>query len=223
MRRRPPLVVCQRNDRGPGIVKPDGIAFGRSDREPFIVLAARPSLVTEEIQGTSFASPFTLGSSLGVRAQLGTELSPLTIRGLMVHRADPGGHGRPEIGWGRFESDAVRLITCEDDEALVVYQGILPVGERLRARVPVPREPLLGMVQLSATLVIAPEVDPEYPGLRSVSRTRQRNQDHRVAISDLESYLIGAFHRRFNKALLREEKRVETIEFVSSNVDLEQD
>ena len=58
--------------------------------------------------------------------------------------------------------------------------------------------------------------------LRSVSRTRQRNQDHRVAISDLESYLIGAFHRRFNKALLREEKRVETIEFVSSNVDLEQ-
>jgi hypothetical protein len=34
----------------------------------------------------------------------------------------------------------------------------------LRARVPVPREPLLGNVQLSATLVIAPEVDPEYPG-----------------------------------------------------------
>ena len=34
--------------------------------------------------------------------------------------------------------------------------------------------------------------------------------------------MIGAFHRRFNKALLREEKRVETIEFVSSNVDLEQ-
>jgi len=155
---------CVGPGRSPGIIKPDGIAFGGSDREPFIVLAARPGLVTEGIQGTSFASPFTLGSSLGVRAQLGTELSPLTIRGLMVHRADPGEHGRPEIGWGRFESDAVRLITCEDDEALVVYQGILPVSEHLRARVPVPREPLLGNVQLSATLVIAPEVDPEYPG-----------------------------------------------------------
>jgi hypothetical protein len=150
--------------RSPGIIKPDGIAFGGSDGEPFIVLAARPGLVTEESQGTSFAAPFTLASSLGVRAQLGTELSPLSIRALMVHRADPGEHGRPEIGWGRFESDAGRLITCEDDEALVVYQGILPVGEHLRARVPVPSEPLRGKVQLSATLVIAPEVDPEYPG-----------------------------------------------------------
>jgi hypothetical protein len=155
---------CVGPGRSPGIIKPDGIAFGGSDLEPFIVLAARPGLVTEGIQGTSFSSPFTLGSSVGVRAQLGTELSPLTIRGLMVHRADPGKHGRPEIGWGRFESDAVRLITCEDDEALVVYQGILPVGDHLRARVPVPREPLLGNIQLSATLVIAPEVDPEYPG-----------------------------------------------------------
>jgi hypothetical protein len=158
------IYSCVGPGRSPGLVKPDGIAFGGSDAEPFIVLAARPGLVTEGIQGTSFASPFTLGSSLGVRAQLGTALTPLSIRALMVHRADPGQHGRPEIGWGRFESDAVRLITCEDDEALVVYQGNLPVGEHLRARVPVPREPLRGNVQLSATLVIAPEVDPEYPG-----------------------------------------------------------
>lgn len=57
--------------------------------------------------------------------------------------------------------------------------------------------------------------------LRSVARTRQRGGDHRVSISDLQSYLIGAFHRRFNKALLREQKRVEVIELVSSTLDLE--
>ena len=57
--------------------------------------------------------------------------------------------------------------------------------------------------------------------LRSVSRARHRGRDHRPRIADLESYLIGAFHRRFNKALLREEKRLETIELVSSSVDLE--
>jgi DNA-directed RNA polymerase specialized sigma24 family protein len=57
--------------------------------------------------------------------------------------------------------------------------------------------------------------------LRSVARARQRDRDHRPPIADLESYLIGAFHRRFNKALLREEKRLETIELVSSSVDLE--
>jgi hypothetical protein len=150
--------------RSPGIVKPDGVAFGGSDLEPFFVLAARPGLITEGIQGTSFSSACVLASSLSVRAQLGTALSPLTTRGLMVHRADPGEHSRAEIGWGRFEPDSERLITCEDDEALVVYQGTLPVGEHLRARVPVPREPLRGKVHLSATLVIAPEVDPEYPG-----------------------------------------------------------
>jgi len=57
--------------------------------------------------------------------------------------------------------------------------------------------------------------------LRSVSRARQRDRDHPPPIADLESYLIGAFHRRFNKALLREERRLETIELVSSSVDLE--
>lgn len=57
--------------------------------------------------------------------------------------------------------------------------------------------------------------------LRSVARTRQRGGDHRVPISDLQSYLIGAFHRRFNKALLREQKRLNAIESVASSADLE--
>jgi hypothetical protein len=57
--------------------------------------------------------------------------------------------------------------------------------------------------------------------LRAISKARQRNSDDRPPISDLQSYLIVAFHRRFNKALLREKKRVEFIELVSSSVDLE--
>lgn len=57
--------------------------------------------------------------------------------------------------------------------------------------------------------------------LRSVSKTRQQKPDHHPPISDLESYLFGAFVHRFNRALLREQKRVETIELVSSSLDLE--
>jgi len=57
--------------------------------------------------------------------------------------------------------------------------------------------------------------------LRSVARTRQRNSNYRPPISDLESYLIGAFHHRFNRTLLREQRRLETIELVSSSFDLE--
>ena len=57
--------------------------------------------------------------------------------------------------------------------------------------------------------------------LRSVAKTHQRNQDHRPHISDLESYLIGVFHHRFNRFLKREQKRAETVELVSSALDLE--
>jgi DNA-directed RNA polymerase specialized sigma24 family protein len=57
--------------------------------------------------------------------------------------------------------------------------------------------------------------------LRSVAKTRQRNHDHRAPISNLESYLIGVFHHRFNRFLKREQKRAETVELVSSALDLE--
>jgi DNA-directed RNA polymerase specialized sigma24 family protein len=58
--------------------------------------------------------------------------------------------------------------------------------------------------------------------LRSVAKTRQRKKDHRPPISDLESYLIGVFHHRFNRRLKQEQRRAETIELVSSVLDLEQ-
>lgn len=153
---------CIGPGRSPGYVKPDGIAFGGEPSEPFNVLD--PSLAIAGVQGTSVASPFTLRACTSVKVQLGTNLSPLAIRALMVHRADPGVHGRNEVGWGRFESDLERLITCDDDESLVVYQGSLPVGEHLRAPLPMPDFALKGMASITATLVIAPEVDPEYPG-----------------------------------------------------------
>jgi len=57
--------------------------------------------------------------------------------------------------------------------------------------------------------------------LRSVSRTRQRRRDQAPPIADLQSYLMGVFHHRFNRVLKREQKRLETIELVSSTLDLE--
>jgi len=57
--------------------------------------------------------------------------------------------------------------------------------------------------------------------LRSVARTRQRNENHGLPILDLQSYLIGVFHHRFNKFLKKEQRRLETLELVSSDADLE--
>ena len=154
---------CVGPGRSPGYVKPDGVAFGGSDMEPFVTLGLQGQLISVDTQGTSFAAPYALRSAVAIRAQLGTALSPLAIRALLIHRAEPGTNNRTEVGWGRFESDPDHLITCEDDEALVIYQGSLPVGEHLRAAIPLPPSGLRGMVNLTATLVIGPEVDPEHP------------------------------------------------------------
>jgi DNA-directed RNA polymerase specialized sigma24 family protein len=58
--------------------------------------------------------------------------------------------------------------------------------------------------------------------LLSVAKTRRRNKDLRSPIMDLESYLLGAFHHRFNRELKKENKRAEIIEAFSSVLDLEQ-
>ena len=100
-----------------------------------------------------------------MRAQLGGVFGPLAIRALLVHRADPGIHPLAEVGWGNFETDYEKLITTDDDEALVIYQGDLPVGQHLRVPVPLPGDQITGMVTISATLAITPEVDPSFPNV----------------------------------------------------------
>lgn len=151
---------CPGPGRSPGFVKPDGLIFGGSQGEPFPVLSSSGSI--SNIQGTSVASPFALRSSSTVKAQLGDSLNALAIRALMIHRANPG-NGLPlsETGWGRFEDDPEKLITCEDHEVLVIYQGELPIGEHLRARIPLPKT-VQGKVHIEATLVISTDVDPSH-------------------------------------------------------------
>jgi hypothetical protein len=168
---------CQGPGRCPGVVKPDGVIFGGSDTEQFRVLS--PSLEIEGIQGTSFASPFALRSAASIKAQLGNSLGSLAIRALMIHTTTESNiHGWEEIGWGRFENDPERLITCEDHEALVIYQGELPkIGQQLRAPIPIPLK-LKGRVEISATLVICTEVDPSHPSAYTRSGLEVRFRPH---------------------------------------------
>src|SRR5262249_46700564 len=145
---------CMGPGRSPGLVKPDGLAFGGSTSEPFMVLSGTAPGTAEGLNGTSFAAPFVLRSATSINAQVGQVIGPLAIRGLLIHRAEQGSHPQTEVGWGRFETDPLRLITCDDCEALVVFQGNLPITDHLRVPVPLPKEPLKGKVTISATLVI---------------------------------------------------------------------
>ncbi|WP_188066452.1 S8 family peptidase [Brevibacillus brevis] len=151
--------------RCPGIIKPDGVIFGGSDQFPFMVVAPTKEISTIGKQGTSLAAPYALRTAVAVNAQLGSDFNLLTTRALMIHRAEQDNNSKIEVGWGRFESDYSRLITCDDDEVLVVYKGELPVKEHLRAQIPLPDGELFGDIYITATLVISPEVEPDFPNL----------------------------------------------------------
>jgi len=80
------------------------------------------------------------------------------------------------------------------------------------------RRTLAGQGPDSENTALAAEV---WEGLlRSVSRALHRRRDQQP-IADLNAYLIGAFHHRFNRVLKRERRRSEIIELVPSTQDLE--
>jgi len=57
--------------------------------------------------------------------------------------------------------------------------------------------------------------------LQSVARTVQRRNGTGPSIADLDAYLFGVFHHRFNRTLKKERRRQETIELIPSTRDLE--
>jgi DNA-directed RNA polymerase specialized sigma24 family protein len=81
------------------------------------------------------------------------------------------------------------------------------------------RRKLAGRRFFSDSTVVAADVWEKL--LVSVSKARQRKAGNRPRVSDLKAYLIGIFHRRFNRFLRLEQRRIATIEFVSSTIDLE--
>jgi len=168
--------------RAPGVAKPDGVAFGGVFERPFGVINSSSGGLNGTL-GTSFSAPFVLRTAVGVQALSGDELSPLGIRALLVHHADNNGLPAEEVGWGRFKSDPLSLMSCKEDEVTVVYQGGLPLREYLHAPIPLPQDALIGMVDITATLVIAPDVDPAFAhaytraGLEVVFRPNINNKE----------------------------------------------
>lgn len=147
--------------RSPGVIKPDLLAFGGDASKYFHVLSPGKKAVLSPQLGTSFASPYLLRSAVGIRAILGTELSPLAIKALLVHAAETSTHDKLEVGWGKVPDDLMSIITCPDGVARVVYQGELKPGKYLRASLPLPEGGLKGSIRLKATFCYASPTDPQ--------------------------------------------------------------
>jgi hypothetical protein len=148
--------------RSPGRRKPDVVAFGGTPKEYFHVAAPGTQPTLAAVLGTSFAAPFALRSAVGIRAVLGDPVHPLTIKALLVHGCEASDeHDAHQVGWGRVPDDINRLITCEEGEARIIYQGELRPGKFLRTPVPLPTFELAGKARIRATFCYASPVDPQ--------------------------------------------------------------
>ncbi|BCO28538.1 hypothetical protein MIZ03_3444 [Rhodoferax lithotrophicus] len=148
--------------RRPGVVKPDVLAFGGdAATRYFHALHPGKSPVLVPLEGTSFAAPLLLRNAVGIRAVLGQDLMPLTIKALLVHSANQNGIDKSEVGWGKVPESLYDIITSPPGVARVVYQGELKPGKYLRASIPIPKSGLTGRVRLKATFCYASPVDPQ--------------------------------------------------------------
>ncbi len=150
---------CVGPGRSPGLVKPDGLAWGEQvplfqPRHHAVVLA----------EGTSFATPLALRTAVGACALSEGAISPNIARALLVHTAErPKSAPLQEVGHGRFSLDPFDLLSCGDREAMVVYEGQLEPGMPVGARLPWPSGVVAGKVKIRATLLFFTPVDLAHP------------------------------------------------------------
>lgn len=151
---------CRGPGRSPGLVKPDGVAFGGSPGQPVVLLSPYMQSLCE-VYGTSIASPLALRVAAGASAVSETTLKATTLRALMIHKSEvASGHDRTHVGWGRFPQSVDELLTCADNEATVLYQGHIEAGKPIRAALPVPTVPMGTRLGIKATFCFASSIDP---------------------------------------------------------------
>jgi hypothetical protein len=185
--------------RSPGVIKPDVLAFGGSEAEPFSVINPDKHAQAMPVAGTSFAAPSALRLGLGVRAHFGDRLSPLAIKALLIHCTEEGDLERCDQGWGRIPKDVDDLVICPENTARIVYQGELNPAQHLRTPIPLPDESLQGFVTITTTICYATAVDPEDPAsyTRSGLEVAFRPHDDRFGERrDADGNLVISTHPR---------------------------
>ncbi|GJC07074.1 S8 family serine peptidase [Aeromonas hydrophila] len=153
---------CIGPGRSPGLVKPDGVMFGGTENNPFKLY----SPLTDSIigtMGTSYAAPYALRIAAGIDSITSFNLTPSTVKALMVHHAKNNDNEQVEVGWGLFPSSPEEIIECLSDEAMIVYQGELEQSQHLRIPIPLPDGIDCTWVHIKATFCFNAITDPEHP------------------------------------------------------------
>jgi len=146
------------------------------------------------ITGTSFAAPTALRTAIGLRAHFGKLLSPLAIKALLLHGCEDGGHDKAEVGWGRIPAEVDAIVMTDEHTAHIVYQGELRPASWVRMQVPIPTDPMNGMVELVATFCFASATDPQDPLNYTRSGLEVRFRPHDRKRKDPEQVQADSSH-----------------------------
>ena len=153
---------CIGPGRSPGYVKPDGLAFGGTEDEPFQIYNPISKGIAQ-VAGTSFAAPLVLRQAIALSTLLKFDITPLTAKALLVHHAEKKKLERREIGWGRFPVDISDIVYCSDNQVKVIYQGVLEPSKYMRAFIPFPDAEINGNINIKATFCFTSNIDIEHP------------------------------------------------------------
>lgn len=196
--------------RNPGVIKPDAVCFGGIDAKPFVVLNEKGE--PEGTKGTSFSSPAALRLGVSMRAILGTPITPLAAKALLIQHCEKAKHDHGEVGWGRIPENVEDLITCDDNTAHIIYQGELEPAKYLRATIPVPSGTLQGKLTLTATFCFATETDAQDPvnytrsGLEVTFRPHDTNKkESKQKSADSAAFFKSDIYRHLDEIELRED------------------
>lgn len=153
---------CKGPGRSPGVVKPDGVIFGGSEKELFKVYSPQTHTIVGT-QGTSYAAPYALRVAAGIDSITDFNLSTSAIKALLIHHANREDKDIYDVGWGRLPTSPEEVIECKSDEAIIIYQGELKPSQHLRIPIPVPKGLNCKWIHLKATFCFNANVDPEHP------------------------------------------------------------
>jgi hypothetical protein len=90
-------------------------------------------------------------------------LSPLAIKALLLHGCQDDGHDKADVGWGRFPAEVNEIVMTDQYAAHIVYQGELRPASWVRMQIPIPTDPMKGMVEIAATFCFVTGTDPQDP------------------------------------------------------------
>lgn len=153
---------CIGPGRSPGIIKPDGVIFGGSEKDSFKIYSPLTHSIIGTM-GTSYSAPYAMRVAAGIDAITDFDLSATTVKAFLIHNADRKAHSMTDVGWGRLPSSPESVIECLDDEATIVFQGELKKSNHLRIPIPMPEGLDCTWVHLKATFCFNAVTDPEHP------------------------------------------------------------